>query len=231
MNYKSLSENIKKEFLGWKPFEIVGILIVLLIILFNFIFLKDSIIAIISAICGLTYTLLAGKGKISCYIFGLTGSCFYGYLAFSNGFYGNLVLYVLYYIPMQIIGIFNWKNHLKKETNEIYKTFLGLKQRIVLGIVSVLMCIISIGILYIVKDSNPFLDGSATALSLVGMYLTVKRSVEQWAVWFTVNFLSVLMWFFAISNGTRAYSTILMWFIYLLLAVYFYREWKKELAE
>lgn len=231
MGKSAIFENIKKEFLGWKSFEIICAVIVLLIILFNSIFLHDSIVAIISALCGLTYTLFAGKGKISCYLFGLTGSCFYGYLAYSNCFYGNFALYVLYYIPMQIVGIFNWKKHLRKETNEIYKTFLNFKQRIILGIVSAIICIVSVGILYILKDSNPLLDGCATALSLVGMYLTVKRCIEQWVVWFIVNLLSVIMWIIVVSQGEKVNSTVLMWFIYLLLAGYFYREWKKELTE
>ena len=231
MNGKCICENIKKEFFGWKPTEILGIFFVLGIILFNKVVLHDSTVAVISAVCGFLYTVLAGKGKISCYLFGLTGSAFYGYLAFANSLFGNLALYVLYYIPMQIAGIFNWKNHLKKETNEIYKTSLETSKRFVLVVSSVLLCVLICGVLVLLKDSHPVLDGCATALSLVGMYLTVKRCIEQWVVWFIVNLLSVIMWISVINSGTRAYSTVLMWFVYLLLSVYFYTEWKKEITE
>ena len=93
------------------------------------------------------------------------------------------------------------------------------------------MCIISGGVLFLLKDSHPILDGCATALSLVGMYLTVKRCIEQWVVWFIVNLLSVIMWVAVVNSGTRAYSTVLMWFVYLLLAVYFHIEWRKEISE
>lgn len=231
MSCNCIFENIKKEFCGWKLSEIIGISVVLVIIAFNKVVLNDSTIAVISAFCGFMYTILAGKGKISCYLFGLTGSSFYGYLAFANSLFGNLALYVLYYIPMQIAGIFNWKNHLKKETNEIYKSKLDPSQRIILTTVSIFLCIISGGVLFLLKDSHPVLDGCATALSLVGMYLTVKRCIEQWVVWFIVNLLSVIMWVSVVNSGTRAYSTVLMWFVYLLLAVYFYKEWRKEISE
>ena len=115
----SLKSFIKKELSGWKFPEIFGLLLVIGIIFYNYFFLHDSIIAVVSALRGILYTVIAGKGKISCYVFGLAGSGFYGYLAFTNALYGNLALYLLYYIPMQILGIFKWKDHLKKETQEI----------------------------------------------------------------------------------------------------------------
>jgi nicotinamide mononucleotide transporter len=117
MKLQQINTFIKKELSGWKKEELAGIFIVLAIIIYNAVVLKDSAVAITSAVCGILYTVIAGKGKISCYLFGLTGSSFYGYLAFSNALWGNLLLYVGYYIPMQILGIFKWKKNLKKETN------------------------------------------------------------------------------------------------------------------
>ena len=54
---------------------------------------QDSYIALISAICGITYTFIAGKGYPICYLFGLTGSSFYCLLALQNALWGNLLLY------------------------------------------------------------------------------------------------------------------------------------------
>lgn len=224
-----LKSFIKKELSGWKAPEIIGLVVVLGIIIYNYIVLHDSIIAVISAICGILYTVVAGKGKISCYLFGLSGSGFYSYLALSNALYGNLALYLLYYIPMQIIGIFKWKNHLKKDTQEIYKTKLNAKERIVLSVISVILCVIGCYFLSYIKDSNPIEDGITTMLSLIGMYLTVKRAIEQWVIWMIVNATSAVMWVKVIMSGTNTYSTVLMWGVYFILAIYFYREWKKEL--
>ncbi|MCR5266432.1 MAG: nicotinamide riboside transporter PnuC [Cyanobacteria bacterium RUI128] len=220
---------VKKELQGWKKTEIIGLAFIFAVVIFNSIVLNDSKIAAISAICGLMYTIIAGKGKISCYLFGLTGSGFYSYLAFVNGLFGNMMLYLCYYVPMQIIGIFKWKKNLKKETNEIYKTKLPAKERILLSIISVLISAISVLILIHFNDTHPYFDGIATALSLVGMYLTVKRCIEQWLVWGGVNLLSLIMWISVIKDGSRTYSTVFMWSVYLFLSVYFYREWLKEI--
>ena len=85
----------------FKRSEIVGSIFIYLILLLNVFVFKDSPIAFVSAFFGITSTLLAGKGTPVCYIFGVMGSSFYGYLAFHNALWGNLILYMGYYVPMQ----------------------------------------------------------------------------------------------------------------------------------
>ena len=89
-----ITEFLKKELQGWNYFEISGLVLVFIIIFTNAIFLKDSPAAVINAVCGILYTLFAGKGKISCYFFGLAGSMCYIYLAFKNALWGNMSLYL-----------------------------------------------------------------------------------------------------------------------------------------
>ena len=224
-----ITEFLKKELQGWKPLEIVGLTAVLVIILINAFVLKDSPAAIINAICGILYTIIAGKGKISCYFFGLTGSGCYIYLSFINALWGNMLLYLLYYIPMQVLGIFRWKKHLKKESGEIIKIRLNAKQRLILTVIGIAGCLISIVLLNYFNDKSPVIDGITTFLSILGMYLTVKRAIEQWVVWMVVNGFSFVMWLNLVIHGAKAYSTVLMWGVYFILAIYFYWQWRKEL--
>ena len=106
-----IKEFFKAEIKGWGKYEKMIFPLVILLITCISIYLNDSKIALISAICGISYTILAGKGKISCYLFGLTSTICYSYIAYKNTLYGNLCLNMLYYFPMQIIGIFQWKKH------------------------------------------------------------------------------------------------------------------------
>ena len=66
--------------------EFIGFLIVYVILFLNVYITKDSWIAVISAFCGITYTILAGKGIPVCYPIGATGSAFYVYLSFLSHF-------------------------------------------------------------------------------------------------------------------------------------------------
>ena len=225
----NLKEFIQSELKGWgKAERIVFPLEIALIIVLSFL-INDSKIALVSAICGILYTIFAGKGKISCYAFGLCGTLCYSYLSFVNNLFGNLALYMLYYLPMQIVGIFRWKKHLKKDSGEIIKTKLSVKERLIYLILTI---IISLAVSFILKytgDASPFIDGTTTVFSILGMLLTVKRCIEQWYVWILVNGLSALMWIEAYLQGSNCLATVIMWITYFILAFYFLAGWRKEI--
>ena len=225
----SVKDFLKAELSGWKRCEVIGLAIVFSIIFINAILLKDSIVAVISAVCGILYSTIAGKGKVSCYIFGLTGTMCYSWLSFENGLWGNLVLYMCYYLPMQVLGIFEWKKHLKKTTKEIVKVQMTKSQVIKLIVLAVIACTFAILLIRFFKGSNPVFDGITTVLSIFGMYLTVKRSIEQWIIWMIVNGLSSIMWLNIVLQGAKTFSTLIMWLVYFFLAVYFYINWRREL--
>lgn len=220
---------IKKELQGWGKIEkILFPAGILFIIILSFL-MKDSKVALMSAICGISYSILAGKGKISCYFFGLCGTFCYSYIAFKNALYGNLALYILYYFPMQILGIFKWKKHLKKDAQEIIKTKLNKKEKLTFISIAILGTMSLYLILQYLHDQSPLIDATTSILSIIGLILTVKRCIEQWYVWFIVNGLSTIMWIKAYINGSNCFATILMWATYFVLSIYFLYTWHKEL--
>lgn len=227
----SIGQFFKYELSGWKKQEIIGLSVVFFIVFINAVFFHDSKAAVISAFCGIMYTVIAGKGKISCYFFGLMGTSFYSYLSLKNALWGNLLLYMCYYLPMQIIGIFKWRKHLKKDTREIIKTHLSRREFLVLFFITAILCLCAVFILMYFNDSSPVFDGITAVMSLLGMYLTVKRCIEQWVVWMIVNGLSSVMWLNLIIHGTKAYSTLVMWIVYFILAIYFFIMWRKEINQ
>ncbi|MBQ8887413.1 MAG: nicotinamide mononucleotide transporter [Candidatus Gastranaerophilales bacterium] len=227
----NLFKLIKEEFKNFGKYERILFPLVIFLIIVISIIIGDNKIALVSAVCGISYTILAGKGKISCYFIGMIGTFCYSYLSFVNGFFGNLALYMLYYFPMEIIGIYKWKKHLKKEVREVIKTRLTNKERVVYFSIALILSLVVSFVLKAMGDSKPLLDGTATVLSVIGQFLTVKRCIEQWYVWFFVNLISLIMWIFAYLNGSNCLATILMWAVYLVLSIYFLQAWKRELAK
>lgn len=226
----NIMEFIKKELSGWGKYERIIFPLEIILIIIISIYMKDNKIALISAICGISYTILAGKGKISCYFFGLCGTLCYSFIAYKNQLYGNLALYFLYYFPMQIAGIFKWKKHLKKDSQEIIKTQLSQKERYIYIATAIIFSIIVYLILWKLNDQNPVIDSITSVLSIIGLLLTIKRCIEQWYIWFIVNGLSTVMWIQAYLNGSECFATILMWGTYFVLSIYFLNSWKKDIA-
>ena len=224
-------EFIKSEIDSLSKWERVFFPLVILTIIFISLYKGDSKIALISAICGISYTILAGKGKIYCYFIGLTGSLCYSYLAFKNAFYGQVLLYSCYFIPMQILGLFDWRKHLKKDSQEIIKTSLSNARRHILTLLVLIITVIVSVTLKIAGDANPYMDSFASVFSIAGQYLTLKRCIEQWYIWFLVNLVTFIMWIQAYLRGSQTFALILVWGIYLVLAIYFLYIWNKEMKK
>lgn len=220
---------IKKELNSFSLFEKIFFPIVICIIFIISYILKDNKIALVSAFCGITYTILAGKGKIYCYFIGIIGTFCYCYLSFKNQFYGNLALYALYFLPMELLGIFKWKKHLKKQTCEIFKTTLNKKELKIYSLICFFFVLIAIFLLKVLGGKIPYIDGIVVVLSIFGQILTIKRCIEQWYLWFFVNLLTLIMWIVAYFDGSNCFATIIMWAVYLFLSVYFWKEWKKDI--
>ena len=185
-----MAENKSKS---WNKYEKLGLFFIILFILIQGLSNQDSIFAIISAICGITYTFLAGKGLPICYLYGVTGSGFYSLLAYQNSLWGNLLLYACYYVPMQFLGFFRWNKNLKEGRNDIVKIHLPKKELLMLLTILFFLSIVVCFILLYFKDAHPILDSITTVFSIGGMYLTVRRAIEQWIFWMGVNALSLVM--------------------------------------
>ena len=149
---------IKSEYSDFSKFERVFFLFVILLTSLIAFFIKDNIFSFISAVCGISYTILSGKGKVYSYYIGITGTFCYSYIAYKNGFFGNFFLYGFYFLPMQIIGIFKWKENLKKEKNEIIKTKLNLNEKLTYSFIFALLFIIFSYSLKHLNGSMPYFD-------------------------------------------------------------------------
>lgn len=227
----NLAKYLKNEINDFCYLEKIIFSSIILLTIAISIYMNDSKIALISAICGMSYTILAGKGKVSCYFIGMIGTVCYCYLSYKNGFWGNLLLYALYYFPMEIIGIFKWLKHLKKDKQEIIKTKLSKKEKIIYLTLAIIFSIIVSFILKYTGGKTPIIDSITTVFSIIGQLLMVKRCIEQWYVWFIVNLLSLIMWIIAYMNGSNCLATVIMWGVYWILTFYFYYTWTKELKE
>lgn len=223
-----IKDILKREFDNFSLFEKIFFPLTLILTISISMIMNDSKIALISALCGMSYTFLAGKGRISCYFIGVIGSFCYCFISFKNGFFGNLFLYALYYIPMQILGIFNWQKHFKKNTREIIKTKLSKKEKIIYFSLMIVLSLIFWQILLFNNGKNPIFDSITTTFSIFGQLFTLKRCIDQWYVWIVVNILSFIMWLLAYINGSNCLATVIMWFVYSFLAFYFLYKWKKE---
>jgi nicotinamide mononucleotide transporter len=219
----------RNELRNWHVAELVFMPAVLVaIVIITVMTGGDTPMGILSAVTGIMYTLLAGKGKSSCYLFGIVNTLLYGYISMESRIYGDMLLNWGYYLPMQFAGIWYWMRHYDPEKGEVIKRKLSLKMRMIfLFSFLAVWCGTAWG-LAAFSGRSPWLDSATTVLSICAMVLGVMRCFEQWICWTLVNSISIFMWYQVYRESGNALATLLMWVIFLVCGLYFGWCWNKE---
>ena len=216
----------------------------------------NFIISPISAITGIVCVLLVAKGKISNYVWGLINAIAYGYISYKCGYYGDMLLNLIWFVPMQFIGFIFWKKLLKKDSKtDVKMKRLNKKQFIIMLGVGLIFTIVFGLVLYYVDGwiieamkrnvsiyqyvnqitRIPFLgeilDASTETLQIIATLLMTFAYREQWMFWILTNVITIGLWVIVIIADPTTISFVapilIMWIAYLINSVYGYIEWTK----
>lgn len=218
---------MKKILKGWNSFEVLLLVIATILILGLSIYWGDSSIGVIAAVTGVVCVVLTAKGKLSCFVFGVINCITYAYVAYQAKYYGDVMENLLYFLPMQFIGFAMWKKNINKETGEVETEMLSIKNRIILFTISAIAVYLYGLFLKKIGGNLPYMDSLSNILSLVAMYLSVKRYIEQWIMWIIIDIVTIFMWIIAVFSSSGDISVLIMWSVYLVNAIYGYIKWSK----
>ncbi|MGN1033910.1 MAG: nicotinamide riboside transporter PnuC [Intestinibacter sp.] len=225
---KKLKAVLKKEFIGWKKWEILWIVIATAVVLGVSIYWKDTAIGIFAALTGIWCVILTGKGKLSSFWFGTINTILYAIVAWKARYWGEVMLNLIYYVPMNFVGMYMWSKNINEETEEVIKKRLSFKSSII-AYFCVAAGTVGYGfILKLIDGTLPFVDAMSTVFSIFAQILCVKRYMEQWVLWVIVDVVTVIMWIYAFINGTGDMATVLMWSVYLVNAIIMLVKWNKD---
>ena len=222
------SDKLRKEFMGWKRWEIIWLAIATGVILGVSLYWKDSFIGIMAALTGIWCVILTGKGKLSSFWVGTINTFLYAYVAWQARYWGEVMLNLIYYVPMNFVGMYMWSKNMNKQTEEVVKKRMTRKNSIV-AYACVAIGTLAYGvILKYMKGTLPFVDAMSTVFSVFAQFLCVKRYMEQWVLWIVVDVVTVFMWVYAFINGTGDIATVLMWSVFLINAIIMLFKWKND---
>lgn len=216
---------------GWNLFEIVWLALFSIIMLALSYFWKSSILGVTVYITGVLCVVLAAKGNIWNYAFGIYNSIGYAWLSYQNGLYGEVMLNILFFVPTGVIGWFMWRNRIHDSVVIMRK----MKWKNVTGLV--LLCAvatITFGIwLSTLKGQNtPYLDAFNVVASILATLAMIWRYREQWFLYISINIAETIMWVIRLMNGSSDAATmVVMWTAYLVNSVYGLYVWSKGSQE
>lgn len=221
-------KNILKS---WKPFEIIWLLLFSLLGAIIAIISKDNWLNFLVLVSGILCVVLAAKGSIWNYVIGTLNTVAYAYVAYTNGLFGELGLYILFFFPMNVVGYFMWKNHVKNDIVDM-KT-LNIRSILIVFLITVLGCVfLGYFLSTIQNQNNPYLDGMSTVISIIATILMILRYKEQWLLYIILNIITVIIWVIRTLDGSESgIMMIAMWSAFLINAVYGYYNWNRGSKE
>lgn len=216
-----------EQFKGWRTQEAVWFVFSVSTITALSLWWGDDTLGISAAVTGMAYTILAGKGKIACFLFGMINTPIYACMAFNAGYYGDFALNA-YYFLMMFPGLYVWlRNHSSDPEEGIRRTRLSPKSRAILSALIVAFILPTWFILDRIGGSNPLCDAATNVLSIAAIMLTIRRAIEEWVLWIAVNAIEIIMWYKAWMNGCGSISILLMWMLFLANGIYLLCLWMR----
>lgn len=170
----------------------------------------------VAALLYFASVLMAVRGRVLTWPVSFVASGLYLVIFLQEGFYASCVLQVIF-LFQTVYGWWCWG----KETVQV--GWCSRKERVVLGTTLVVLYPILSMILSWGGGSLPWLDGGATVLSLVALYLLGRRKVEAWICWVGVDAIYVALF---VMGGL--YVSTLLYLVLLTLSIKGFILWKRK---
>ncbi len=217
----------------------------------------NIILELVAAIFGIISVFYAKKEDILVFPTGIISTALYVYLLSQWAMYGDLIINI-YYTIMSIYGWYIWSKIIDKNQQHIKITRSNAIDKIKAFGIFVFTALVVIivyrydwnnngepvmpnigltdsiqyawdkltsGNIVEFRAATPYLDTFTTAAAFVAMWLMANKKLEHWIFWIAVNIVSVPMYFIKGFGFTS-----IQYFIFLILAILGYKEWKKQEA-
>ncbi len=180
-------------------------------------------IEIFALVTGIAYVVLEIMQKNAMWVLGiLTGSA----CAFSFGVqhvWASMGLN-LYYVAMSVVGLVQWrKASTQVAEGEIHLQVVPRNVGVWSVVVFFVGSLALIQVLRAAGDAQPFLDGTAAVLSVIGTWWLAQSYLQQWLLWIVADIITTTL-----CLTTGQYWLAFLYFAYIVSAVYGYFHWKKH---
>lgn len=173
----------------------------------------------LAVIFGIIYVILAAKELIWCWPFAFLSTLIYTIL-FWEGQLPMQALLNFYYMGMAVYGFLLWSRHSTKE-EDLQVTSWPRKKHFGLIIGAALLSLLIGYYLSTTEARLPYLDAAVMVFSMVTTWLMAQKILQNWLYWLVIDAAAILLYW-----QTGYYVTIVLFAVYLVLAIYGYKSWR-----
>lgn len=183
-----------------------------------------SVAEIVAVILGVVAVYLSTRQNVWTYPLGIVSVFLYIEIFYDVKLYADMGLQV-FFIILQAYGWYEWLYGGENKT-ALRLSRIPFRTSV---ISTILVCIGTFVLGYTLHQltdaSLPYVDSLLAVLSMAAQWMLAKKYLENWNAWIAVNVGSIAMY-----GYKGLYFTMVLYGVYLVLAVMGYRAWKRELA-
>ena len=197
------------------------------------------LVAAFGSVMGVACTVLSANGLIWNFFFGVLDVVLCTIVAMDNALWGNFALHLFFFLPMQFVGLAQWrKRGAKGAETEVKARRLTAKQRWIVSGLTLAGLAASYVVLWAIKvrtaeaaDINRFqifFDAAVFTFNIAGQILLSFAYMEQWILWNLVNVSSIFLWGSTMLASSASSYTVVMFIkycFYLLNSINGLRIW------
>ncbi len=185
-------------------------------------------IEIIGVITGLLCVYLASVNSIWNWPIAIISTALYIYIFGRANLYADMLQYV-YLCVTSIYGWWFWSKHPQTEDKAPIASIT--KKQAIISIIIVVVTTPVLGYTLITfadalhhdPPAYPYIDSFCTSCSLVAQVFLARKVLENWAIWFFVDIIYVVVYY-----KKHLEATAFMFVILIIIAAFGYFDWKKE---
>jgi len=176
---------------------------------------------VFAALLGIGYVILAARESQWCWPLAFISTLIYT-LLFWQGQLPMQALLNVYYMAMAVYGYSLWRKHGNTEDDLAINSWSILEQLQLIIIGAVLTYAVGLYLTQSATSQSPYLDAGVTVFSVLNTWLMAKKVLQNWLYWIVIDSAAIVLY---AQNGY--YATIVMFSIYLILAVIGFISWQK----
>ena len=176
----------------WYPVFILGGLLSLILIPFSF----ELLFSVLNLFTYMLANNLVARGKRVGLLISTVAMMVYSYVSFINQVWGEVIINVLMYIPLEIMGFIRWKKDNEKQSQSMDI----VKKANPLGLVGILtaLCALTAAIWAILhfglKQNFAIFNALSIAACILGGQTRNHKYIETWLLYIIANLGSITLW-------------------------------------
>jgi len=180
---------------------------------------------LLAVVFGIAYVLLAAKESLWTWLFAFLSTIIYTVIFWEGALLSSSLLN-FYYMGMAVYGFILWRSG-GEQGEELEVTQWSLKKNIITILSGVILTLLLATLSAKYTEANlPYLDTFVMVFSVIATWMLAKKVLETWLYWMVVDSAAIVLYW---KSGYLA--TIVLFVLYVVLAVYAYVSWKKSYAE